>query len=87
MGAPDLWSEPKVFGPRAEFRFVSLSPVFLKSFLGFYMFGISIATFGIPIFIFCISMSTLIFLFGFSISKFGISISIFGPRAEFQLVF
>ena len=24
-GAPDLWSEPKVFGPRAEFRFVSLS--------------------------------------------------------------
>ena len=24
-GAPDLWSEPKVFGPRAEFRLVSLS--------------------------------------------------------------
>ena len=25
VGAPDLWSEPKVFGPRAEFRLVSSS--------------------------------------------------------------
>ena len=25
VGAPDLWSEPKVFGPRAEFRLVLLS--------------------------------------------------------------
>ena len=35
MGAPDLWSEPKVFGPRAVFRFVSLSPVFFNHFWAF----------------------------------------------------
>ena len=33
VGAADLWSEPKVFGPRAEFRLVEICFIYRVVFL------------------------------------------------------